>query len=99
MLLKYYKYNIFIFIFIFILVHMTQHSTTLWINSPSFHLHSSTFTFAIYLSLFLSWFYLLHMFTFTESYLISNFKKQVISLLWSVITWAPKGKLKIFENQ
>ena len=38
------------------------------------------------------------MFTSTKSYLISNFKKLVLSpSLWSVITWAPKAKL--FEKQ
>ena len=34
------------------------------------------------------------MFTSTESCLISNFKKLVLSpYLWSVITWAPKARL------
>ena len=84
LLWKYYKNIvniIFLLLFCYTYLNFQVPSTNKWLITPLFfHLHSSSFTFTIYLSLFLSWFYLLHMFTSTESYLISNFKKPVISL-------------------
>ena len=57
-----------------------------------FHLHSFSFTFTIYLSLFLSWFYLLHIFTSTVSYLIPNFKKQVLWLISVLLTFGQSSR-------